>query len=97
LKREGLRSSLALSILESLGVWHALTIPNALRYAKPRLSLYNIRKATEPTKRDWDLALQVVRKYNTHRSARTRFYSDLEREPILKHRLGLVLRSLKEK
>jgi len=94
-KRERLRSTLALAIIKTMGVGHKLTISNAIRFVKPLLPQFNIRRAQEITIRDWEISLHVVSTYQKHRIGRSNYYRELERIPHLKDRLNAVLRSLK--
>lgn len=59
-KRKHLRLILADAIEKILGDSHELTVPNCLRYVKPNLSSFQVRKQTEISTDDWLTAIELV-------------------------------------
>ncbi len=64
MKRKGLSLQLAVAIDETLGVQHAISLPNAKRYVtREIMQKHRIRRSTKVVIADWLHALQVVLRY----------------------------------
>jgi len=59
-KRENLRLKLADAIERILGTSHDLTIPNCLRYVKPRLNNFSVRDTTIISLEDWETSIEIA-------------------------------------
>ena len=67
MKRKGLVLALAVAIDETLGLQHALSLPNAKRYiTREIMRKHRIRNQTKVELADWLLALQVVLRDRVH-------------------------------
>lgn len=61
MSRSNLRLSMSKAIEQILADKHELTVPNCLRYVRPCLSSFNVRKDTEIGLDDWTEALEIAK------------------------------------